>query len=213
MQLCHHHKDASLEWAVCRFDYSFGELSAMCDDESLVAYALEHFGSEKRRCEWLAARILIKKLAGSSACVCYSADGKPCLSEGSRHISISHTDGYVAVAFHAEYNVGVDVEIIGSKVLKLYKRFLNSAEVDSLDRSNETVAMLLHWSAKESFYKIIGNRGGSFAENFTVSPFLVSAAGDFSISYTDNGALTKRVAVDYIVGDDYVFTLCVDNEL
>lgn len=212
MQLCHHHKDASLEWAVCRFEESFSELSALCEDESLVEYALENFGSEKRRCEWLAARILIKKLAGSCASVCYSSDGKPHLCDGSRHISISHTDGYVAVAFHAEYSVGVDVELLGAKVLKLYKRFLNSVEVDSLDKNSETVAMLLHWSAKESFYKIIGNRGGSFAENFTVSQFVVGASGDFSISYTDNGTLIKKLPVNYIVGSDYVFTLCVDNE-
>ena len=212
MHLCHHHKDASLEWAICRFDESFDELSALCDDGSLVGYALENFGSEKRRCEWLAARILIKRLAGSDARVCYSPNGKPMLSDGSRYISISHTDGYVAVALHAKYNVGVDVEVVGAKILKLYKRFLNGYEIDSLDKRNATVAMLLHWSAKESFYKIVGNRGGSFAKNFTISPFVVGGTGYLSISYTDDGALIKKLPVFYIAEDDYVFTLCVDDE-
>ena len=212
MQLCHHHKDASLEWAICRFDESFSELAALCDDASLVAYALEHFGSEKRRCEWLAARILIRQLVGSCAEVCYSADGKPMLRDSSYQISISHTTGYVAVALHRKCSVGVDVEAVGAKVLKLYKRFLNSVEVDSLDKNSETVAILLHWSAKESFYKIIGNQGGSFADNFTVSPFIVSSSGNFSISYTDNRTLIKKCSVIYIVENDYVFTLCVDNE-
>ena len=202
MQLCHHHKDVSLEWAVCRFEESFSELSALCEDESLVGYALENFGSEKRRCEWLAARILIKRLAGTDASVCYSSDGKPRLCDGSRYISISHTDGYVAVAFHAEYSVGVDVELIRTKIRNLYRRFLGSDEIDNLDKNCETVAMLLHWSAKESLYKIVGNRGGSFAENFTVSPFVVGASGEFSISYTDNGTLIKKLPVNYIVGSD-----------
>ena len=213
MRLCHHHKDASLEWAVCYFDESFSELSAQCEDDSLVTYALENFGSEKRRCEWLAARIFINRLVGYCAEVCYSADGKPFLRNDSRCLSISHTDGYVAVALHREYNVGVDVEVVGAKVLKLYNRFLSLAEINYLDKKNELLAILLYWSAKESFYKIIGNRGGSFAENFTVSPFVVGASGDFSISYTDNGTLIKKLPVNYIVDSDYVFTLCVDNEL
>lgn len=211
MQICHHHRDASLEWVVCCFDESFSELSALCDDVSLVEYAIEHFGSEKRRCEWLAARILIKKILGSQAGVCYSPDGKPLLCDGSRNISISHTAGYVAVAFHREYDVGVDVEVFGTKIARLYERFLGSAEIASLDRNNEIVAMLLHWSAKESLYKIVGNRGGSYSENFLISPFVVGASGDFSISYIDNGILRKKLPVNYIVGNDYVFTLCVDN--
>lgn len=212
MKMCHHHKDTFLEWAICRFEESFSELTALCDDDSLVAYALENFGSEKRRCEWLAARILIRKLAGYRAEVVYSPEGKPMLADGSRFLSISHTAGYVAVALHSKYNVGVDVETIGAKVQRLYKRFLGADEVAALDRSNETVAMLLHWSAKESFYKIVGNRGGSYAANFSVSPFTVGESGSFSISYTADGRLIKKLPVTYIVGGDYVFTLCVDEE-
>ncbi len=211
MRICHHYKDASLEWAVCRFDESFSELSALCNDVSLVEYAIEHFGNEKRRCEWLAARILIKNLIGQQAEVCYSDSGKPLLCGGSQYISISHTAGYVAVALHRELNVGVDVEVFGTKVLKLYSRFLNSAEIDSIDKGNELVAMLLHWSAKESFYKIVGNKGGSYSENFYVSPFVVGTSGDFSISYVDKGVLMKKLPVNYFVESDYVFTLCVDD--
>lgn len=211
MRLRHHHKEASLEWAVCSFDESFSELSAQCEDDSLVTYALENFGSEKRRCEWLAARILIKRLVGYCADVCYSVDGKPFLRNDSRFVSISHTDGYVAVALHRDCNVGVDVEVVGAKALKLYHRFLSLAEINSIDKNNELLSILLNWSAKESFYKIIGNRGGSFAENFTVSPFVVGTSGEFLISYTDNGELIKRLPVNYFVESDYVFTLCVDN--
>lgn len=212
MQMCHHHKDAFLEWAVCRFDESFSELAALCGDDSLVAYALENFGSEKRRCEWLAARILIRKILGYRAEVRYSPEGRPMLADGSRFLSISHTADYVAVALHDKCSVGVDVEAVGSKVQRLYKRFMGADEIASIDRSNETLSMLLHWSAKESFYKIVGNRGGSYAANFSVSPFTVGESGNFSISYTADGWLIKKVPVAYIVGSDYVFTLCVDSE-
>ncbi len=212
MQICHHHKSASLEWAVCRFDETFAELSALCADEALVAYAVENFGSEKRRCEWLAARILVRRLVGYPVNVCYTADGRPMLADGSRFISISHTANYVAVALHSEYNVGVDIEAVGTKVQRLYKRFLSVAEVGALDRSNETVAMLLHWSAKESFYKVVGNQGGSYAENFSVSSFTVATSGSFNISYVVADKLIKRVIVNYIVENEFVFTLCVDKE-
>lgn len=212
MQICHHYKDDLLEWAVCRFDESFSELSAMCGDVSLVEYATEHFGSEKRRCEWLAARILVKKLVGSGVDVCYSPEGKPMLSDGSRFLSISHTACYVAVALHRNCSIGVDVEMFGTKVQKLYSRFLGASEIESLDKNNTLAAMLLHWSAKEALFKIVGNRGGSYAENFSLSPFIVTASGSFTISYVDDGVLKKKYPVIYFVEHDYVFTLCIDRQ-
>lgn len=209
MRLCHHFVNEELECAVCEFGNNFAELSLLCGDASLVEYALTHFKSESRRCEWLAARMLIRELRGDSAVVLYTPEGKPLLADASEHISISHTEGYVAVAFHKHSDVGVDIERRGEKILKLRRRFMSVAEEDALDRADEQTSLLLHWSAKEAFYKIIGNRGGSFSESFLISPFRLSDVGLFHISYMVQGAEIKRSEVSYIVASSYVLTLCL----
>ena len=210
MQLCHHFANEELEWAVCEFGNNFAELSLLCTDTALVEYALTHFKSESRRCEWLASRLLIKQLRGDSVTVVYTPEGKPLLEGAFEHISISHTEGYVAVAFHKKRDVGIDIERRGAKVLKLRRRFMNVAEEDALDKADEQTSLLLHWSAKESFYKIIGNRGGSFSENFLVAPFRLSDGGSFQISYIAQGVELKRSEVNYLLAPSYVLTLCVE---
>jgi 4'-phosphopantetheinyl transferase EntD len=213
MRLCHHFVNEELECAVCEFGNNFAELSLLCGDASLVEYALTHFKSESRRCEWLAARMLIRELRGDSAVVLYTPEGKPLLADASEHISISHTEGYVAVAFHKHSDVGVDIERRGEKILKLRRRFMSVAEEDALDRADEQTSLLLHWSAKEAFYKIIGNRGGSFFENFLISPFRLSDGGSFHISYNVQGFEIKRTEVAYVVTPSYVLTFCVAENL
>ena len=64
--------------------------------------------------------------------ICRKDSGKPYLTENGEisaiRISISHTDGAVAVALSDEYEVGVDVqsEIDESRAERLEKRFFNS---------------------------------------------------------------------------------------
>jgi phosphopantetheinyl transferase len=132
--------------------------------------------------------------------------------DGKGYVSISHSGNLVAVALHDECDIGIDVELRSSRISAVRGRVLSPAEEMALDSSNEEEALLLHWSAKESFYKIVGNRGGSYAENFAISPFTVGASGCFYISYIDKGNLIKKLPVNYFVASDYVFTLCVDDE-
>ena len=208
--LCrYHHRDGGLQLAVYEFDEDFSALASLCGP-SLAEYASASFGSVKRRCEWLAVRVVVRMLLGSDAAIAYTADGKPLLADGAGHISISHSGNLVAVAVHDSRDVGIDVELRSSRVAAIRGRVLSAVEEEALDRHNETDALLLHWSAKESFYKIIGNRGGSFVESFRVSPFVVEPEGIFGISYTKDGETIKQCEVGYVVCDDYVLTYCTD---
>lgn len=210
LRLCHHYKDGNLEWAVCEVVGQFSEISSICENKSFVEYALTHFSNEKRRCQWLASRMMVRELLGTEVCVVNDANGKPRLCGDNRNISISHTDGYVAVALCSGGDVGIDIEHRGTKVFKVRRRFMNVCEEARLDVSDEQTALLLHWSAKESFYKIIGNRGGSYAANFIIEPFAVGDKGEFRISYINGGETIKESTVSYLVECNYVFTLCVD---
>lgn len=207
MRLRHHYKDKNIEWAICELNESFVELSLQCSDSSLVKYATENFRCEKRRCQWLASRMLVKQLLGNSVNVINNSNGKPFLDGEIKHISISHTSGYVAVAFSNVSDIGIDIERRSSKIFKVRQRFMGCAEEKALDKDSEETALLLHWSAKESFYKIIGNRGGCFSSDIYVSPFCVRKNGTFSIFYTEFGIIKEENIVYYLVDEDYVFTL------
>lgn len=206
-----HYNDGSLQWGIYEYDIDFASLALLCDS-SQAEYAVKNFKSEKRRCEWLAVRAALRILSGCDADVAYTPEGKPLRVDGKGYISISHSGCYVAVALHRDCDVGIDVELRSSRVSAVRGRVLSAVEEDALDRENEAEALLLHWSAKESFYKIIGNRGGSFVESFRISPFEVEKNGSFDISYIKDGEILRRCAVDYVVSDDFVFTCCVDAE-
>lgn len=68
--------------------------------------------------------------------LCRKDSGKPYLTENGEiskiHISISHTEGAVAVALSDEYEIGVDVqsEIDENRAERLEKRFFNSININ-----------------------------------------------------------------------------------
>lgn len=82
--------------------------------------------------------------------------GKALSKDGSRYISISHTRGYVAVALHSSCEVGMDIEQYGTRVRKVASRFIRSDEEPAMMEGDEVYALLLHWSAKEALFKLMG---------------------------------------------------------
>ena len=211
IMLCHcHHRDDRLSWALYEFDEELDELVALCD-ASTVEYAVRNFKSGKRQREWLAVRLALKELSGCEIAIAYKPDGKPYRVDGKGYVSISHSGNLVAVALHDECDIGIDVELRSSRISAVRGRVLSPAEEMALDSSNEEGALLLHWSAKESFYKIIGNRGGSFVDSFRVSPFKVAAEGSFGISYLQDAEILKTCTVNYMLTNDFVLTFCVDT--
>lgn len=80
---------------------------------------LSQLKSEARQLEYLAVRVLLRAVCGEEKHISHYSSGKPFLTDGSFHITISHTRGYVAVGLHATYEVGVDIEYISNRVRKV----------------------------------------------------------------------------------------------
>ncbi|MBO4772151.1 MAG: hypothetical protein J5595_06400 [Bacteroidales bacterium] len=96
-----------------RTDESAEDLFAMIanhlsDDEQSV---YQSFKNDRRRREWLATRILVKEMLGHYPGIVYDDSGAPMLSgvDGTNNISVSHTDGIVAVLL-SKNRVGIDIE-------------------------------------------------------------------------------------------------------
>lgn len=107
--------------------------------------------SRKRRQEWLTCRVLLSNVLGKEFILEYQSNGKPYLLYPKKNISISHSKEYVAIAL-AEIPVGIDIEKIDTRILKLKEKILNSREVNRFVAADERVLHII-WGIKESVYK------------------------------------------------------------
>jgi phosphopantetheinyl transferase len=130
---------------------------------------------EKRR-EWSTARLAIhealKALQLPYPGFFKDEHGKSQSMNGQGFVSLTHTPGFAGAIFHREQPVGIDMDLIREKILKIGFRFLDSSELDFLEKDPAHYTMA--WSAKESIFKCQGKRGVSFRENILLEPFGVN---------------------------------------
>jgi len=167
-------------WAVWAVTESVDELLLLVTDQ-LRRQAVGEMTLEKRKKEFLATRLLLDYLMGGICRVEYQDSGRPFLVSHSGEISISHTDGYAAVIYHPSRAVGIDIEYLSERVLRIRNRFLSSGEIEHLSATCETEHLLLHWSAKESVYKALGLLDVDFRSQLIVSPFVCLDEGEFRV--------------------------------
>lgn len=151
-------------------------LSTSCYDAMLAT--ISH---EARRAEWLAVRVLIAQVLGSEKEVKYYPSGRPFLSDGSYHISISHTKGYAAIAYHDSRTVGIDIEHVAPRVQRIAHRFTHPDEALYIDRCGDGERLqylLINWSVKETLYKLLDDPAAAdFREAFCIVPYELEQQG------------------------------------
>lgn len=117
--------------------------------------------------------------------------GRPYLESGNRWFSISHSADMATAIMGTDGEVGVDLEFMAPRVLRIVPRFLGMAErewIESLPgmRATENGSLggpeairlcTLLWSAKESAYKWIGEAGLDFAKSLEIIPFEAEEEG------------------------------------
>lgn len=88
---------------------------------------------EKRRRERATVYHLLNAIAPYASLIRYTPSGQPLLYPDCQlHMSVSHSDNYVAVAT-AKFPVGIDIETITDRITRLAPKFLSQSETDQLD--------------------------------------------------------------------------------
>jgi phosphopantetheinyl transferase len=87
---------------------------------------------------------------------------KPFLENEKYHFSISHSGNFAAVIVSSKNRVGVDIELITSRIKNISDKFLNDEEkkyIASLEDVPQVQLELttVYWSAKEAIFKWYGN--------------------------------------------------------
>ena len=80
-------------WGIWQVTETLEELYA-CLSDDVVRQELERLKAPSRKMEYLAVRVLLKTMLGIEARIGHEPSGKPFLTGGEYHVSISHTKGY-----------------------------------------------------------------------------------------------------------------------
>ena len=171
--------------AVWHITESADELYAMLHTQRYDA-ALSTIHHEARRTEWIAVRVLLAHILGADKEIAYHPTGKPYLVDGSYHISISHTKGYAAIAYHCTREVGIDIERISSRVERIADRFTHASEmayIEGCDTPERLLRLLINWSAKETLYKCVDTPSAAdFKNTFQIAPYEMAPQGRLSVA-------------------------------
>lgn len=143
--------DSSVSYCVWQIteteEFFFSHLRLVPADEKYIR-------SQKlpvRRLEKLACRAALACLLETdSVTVSYSSDDAPQLD--GFYLSFSHCKEFAAAALSSVSPVGIDIEPIGERILKLSHKFLNKKELETFDLSDK-IQMHFCWGAKEALYK------------------------------------------------------------
>ena len=207
------HQFGNTRVAVWHVTEDYDELLALLPDaDSISNEASLRFSNDKRMLEWTAVRVLLYTMLEQQVPIHYNEQGAPMLTDfEGLNISISHTKDFVAVALSEKGRPGVDVEQIehpedsrDTRIERVRSRFMADDE-----QADTIIGMLLHWSAKESVFKTLGEEGIDFRKDFHVEPFdELCYEGQFNLTDMDD----HTHIIIYKVFDDFVLTLTC-NEL
>ncbi|WP_321436758.1 4'-phosphopantetheinyl transferase superfamily protein [uncultured Bacteroides sp.] len=207
MAVLEKHIDVNCRWGIWKMEETIEHLLLLFSDPAQQLEQMQHLTAQCRRLEWLSVRALLKELCGEEKQIKYLSTGMPYLSDHSFHISISHTRGYVAVILSTQKKVGIDIEQYGERILKLRTKFMSKQEIETISADKEVYHLLLHWSAKETLFKIIGEEAVDFKEHLLISPFIPEKKGTFN-AYELRTAKQQKFLLHYQIHPDFVITWC-----
>ncbi|HET6243479.1 MAG: 4'-phosphopantetheinyl transferase superfamily protein [Bacteroidetes bacterium] len=144
---------------------------------SIELQQLEQINLETKKIQWLSVRVLLKKMLGKGFQILYSKTGKPYLKDSTLKISISHTESFVSLIINEKEETGVDIEKANPKVERIKNKFLSLIELSDIQNSGDFEKLLVYWGAKESLYKVYGEKELTFKENLFIPPFKFKKSG------------------------------------
>ncbi|PSR05126.1 MAG: 4'-phosphopantetheinyl transferase [Bacteroidetes bacterium SW_10_40_5] len=163
----------------------------------------------KRNLHWLSSRVLIRNLLDTPEFIRLEGDehGKPHLMNFDYELSISHSFDYAAVII-SKQKVGIDIEYIKPKIELIAHKFMSDQELDTIHEEDRIKKMFVHWSGKESLYKLHGKKDMVLKENILLEPFQYKEEGIVNAAICKNGK-QLNVPIHYQEFNGYMFTYVI----
>ena len=165
--------------------------------------------SGARRREKLAIRALLNTIFEDKVYLGHHDNGSPFIQNNPVHISITHTDRFVAIILHKTEDVGIDIESLSRDFSAVEKKALSEDEVDDLSDKNRNQQLAIYWCTKEALYKRMSRNGVDFAKQMEVERFTPHDEGKIEATFTDKDGLEEEFELEYEIFDNHLLVWLV----
>jgi phosphopantetheinyl transferase len=127
---------------------------------------------------------------------------KPFLPNEKYHFSISHCGDYAAVIVSKDHRVGIDIELVTTKVEKVKHKFLNDAEISGVKSQMLDIKQLtLLWCCKEAVFKWYGSGGVDFKDDIHLQASSLDAdEGIINCEFVKEEKVSLQIQYKYFDG-------------
>ena len=185
----------------------FQDLRSMVTLDDKDIERLDSFKNHQRKLEWLSVRVLLNSLTDKDSRIVYGPERKPYLHNNSHNISISHSKNLTSILINKKRRVGLDLEFMSDKVLRIAEKFMRPEEINSIDKTQEIYHLYLHWCAKEALYKICDKVDINFVTNLKIEPFKPKDKG-LIIGVVNNSYMNEKFTLNYFTLKNYAIVWC-----
>jgi phosphopantetheinyl transferase len=172
-------------------------------EEEKASY--DSFTNNSRKKQWLATRRLLAILGKrDDLWIDHDENRKPIISDNDICISITHTQDYAAILLGKNVSLGIDIEKIHPRILKIKHKFVADEEFLFLSEDENYLAQLyLIWSAKEAMFKYYEKGNMDFKKHMFVYPFEFKKSGIINAHINCNH-MNQEINLCYEQIDDHI---------
>jgi phosphopantetheinyl transferase len=180
-------------------------------DSSLAR--LEGMKSESHQKGFLAVRMILQHLEYTDFDLIYDEFGKPHLkpqgcSIKDLELSISHSHDFSAIVI-SEQKVGLDLEQLKDKTLKIAPRFMDISHLENLSTEGKIKKATVIWGIKESIFKLKNEVGISFSDHISENPFTFDDKITTATLKFNNKEEKFKISFDQ--EEDYIFVCAFES--
>lgn len=174
---------------------------------------LESMKSESHQKGFLAVRMLLQHNDYNDFDLYYDEFGKPHIkpqgcSIKDIEISISHSNDFSAIAI-SDQKVGLDLEQIKEKALKIASRFMDVSHLENLTEEEKIKKATVVWGIKESIFKIKNEKGISFPNHIFEDDFsFEDKKATATLKFNDK---EEKFKIQFDAEEDYIFVCAFEN--
>lgn len=193
-------------WQITETEQELIALSSVPTDEMEEISLIR---SEAQRKQKLAVRALLNEVFEEKVYLNHHDNGQPYLENCITNISITHTDRYVAIITHDEYDLGIDIESLDRDFSAVEQKALSEEEIEDLDEDRKHEQLAIYWCAKEAIFKRMSQNRVDFAEQIEVEKFNPKGEGELDATFIHKDGHEEEFSLEYITFDRHVLVWLV----
>ncbi len=132
---------------------------------------------------------------------------KPLLEINGTHqfVSITHSHDYAAIIFSKTREIGLDLEKVDQRINRVAHKFMSETEMEYAGREDQIIEKTIIWSAKETLYKIYGEKAVDFKAHLQIDSFELNKEGKLK-SLIQKENYHNKIDIKFECFENYVLT-------